>query len=119
MTPVQPPIDLGAVTRVLTEVANERVRQVEKWGLQIHPDGTGPELIPGVEAKRDAYRDECDLAGLTGQETWAQILFEEFFEALSETESVPLRKELVQVAAVCAAWIEDLDRRGALQEVPC
>jgi hypothetical protein len=62
----------------------ERQRQIAKFGDQHHPDGT-----------------------------WMHVLIEEVFEALAEEDPAKLRAELVQVAAVCAAWITDIDGRGS------
>jgi len=43
--------------------------------------------------------------------TWEMILLEEVWEALAETDPVKLRAELIQVAAVAVAWVEDIDSR--------
>ncbi|MEY9934267.1 hypothetical protein ABH926_008932 [Catenulispora sp. GP43] len=40
------------------------------------------------------------------------MLLEEVYEALAEVDPAALRAELVQVAAVAAAWVEDIDSRG-------
>jgi hypothetical protein len=95
---------------VLKDVAIERTRQDEKWGLQNHPDGTGGfgRSLDATDAKR-----ECQEAFATGEGTWALVLQEEVAEALAESDREALRMELVQVAAVAVAWIEALDRRDA------
>jgi len=36
---------------------------------------------------------------------------EEVAEAFAETDAALLRTELIQVAAVIAAWVSDIDRR--------
>ncbi|KOX45283.1 hypothetical protein ADL19_23445 [Streptomyces purpurogeneiscleroticus] len=110
------------LTLVLDEVARERVAQDEKWGEQNHPDGTGPREVFQVrymhELARDTRRATDAAAGKTpglehhGPLTWRHILLEEVFEALAEEKPAELRTELVQVAAVAAAWVEALDRRG-------
>ncbi|MEV7154872.1 hypothetical protein AB0N77_09635 [Streptomyces misionensis] len=90
------------------EIDAERQRQLAKWGEQHHPDGTGERRW------RDAanhVRGEVDDAARRGTTTWRDILREEVFEALAESDSAALRTELIQVAAVCAAWIHDLDTR--------
>ena len=91
-------------------VCAERQRQIEKWGPQSHPDGTDAEkwALHAV-----ACRDKCNQAAREGRLTWLHILCEEVAEAGAETEWPELRAELVQVAAVCAAWIEDGDARAA------
>lgn len=92
----------------LAAVAAERQRQDDKWGEQNHPDGTGGRYeVRHAEAARRA----CDTAARTRDLTWRHILNEEVAEALAETDPVNLRAELVQVAAVAAAWVECLDRR--------
>ncbi|MCM2390174.1 hypothetical protein [Streptomyces albipurpureus] len=90
-------------------VDTERQRQLAKWGDQRHPDGTGqyPELI--VDA--DVARMACQQAAEGEYLTWLHILREEAAEALAETDPAKLRTELVQIAAVCAAWIHDIDTR--------
>ncbi|MCQ9178938.1 NUDIX hydrolase [Streptomyces sp. IBSBF 2953] len=94
----------------VADVDGERQRQLEKWGEQHHPDGTGS--APQGEAAALA-RMECQDAFGAGYGTWCHVLFEEVREALAESDRTALRAELVQVAAVCAAWIADLDSRPA------
>jgi hypothetical protein len=98
----------GNTLSVLTEVADERAAQDEKFGsIQNIPDGTGPDLVR-------SYR----LAGLRhkndrGEATFLSVLEEEIEEAALEDDPVKLRAELVQVAAVAVKWIEHIDRRSA------
>ncbi|MFI8531766.1 hypothetical protein ACIGMX_16190 [Streptomyces aquilus] len=88
----------------------ERQRQLAKFGDQHHPDGTGqyPETIDA-----DVARMACECAAEGGYLDWMHILREEVAEAFAESDPVKLRAELVQVAAVCAAWIADIDSRGS------
>jgi hypothetical protein len=95
---------------VLSEVAAERVRQDAKWGEQNHPDGTGMNY---QRALAEEERRTCQAAFRNGRGTWRHVLAEEFFEAMAEKDPAALRAELVQVAAVAAAWIEAIDRRQA------
>jgi hypothetical protein len=95
----------------LEEIALERKRQDAKFAEQNHPDGTGPEY----ERYASQARIACEDAKLFGRVTWKHILAEEFFEALAESDPAKLRTELLQVAAVCVAWVEALHRR---QEQP-
>lgn len=88
----------------------ERQNQIAKWGDQHHPDGTGA-LSQVLEA--DKARQGCKNAFARGDGTWMHVLIEEVFEAFAEEDPVKVRAELVQVAAVCAAWIADIDSRGA------
>ncbi|MEV8048400.1 hypothetical protein AB0P02_31820 [Streptomyces griseoluteus] len=105
------------------EVDTERQRQLAKWGDQHHPDGTGPRTaaIVGMlcHADRAAHyaRIACQSAAEEGEVTWRLVLAEEVLEALAESDPERLRTELVQVAAVCAAWISDIDSRTAPDHV--
>ncbi|SFK74701.1 hypothetical protein [Streptomyces pini] len=93
----------------------ERQLQLARWGDQRHPDGTG---TPGYIAKARAARERCQRDAISPDgPLWALVLLEEVYEALAETDPAALRAELVQVAAVCAAWISDLDRRPAAAPV--
>ncbi|MEU9921907.1 hypothetical protein AB0H51_11520 [Streptomyces griseoluteus] len=91
-------------------VDDERQRQLEKFGDQHHPDGTG---LPVCEHAARRYRDHADRAAASGHLAWRDVLLEEVYEALAESAPARLRAELVQVAAVCAAWVADIDSRGA------
>lgn len=91
-------------------VDTERQRQLAKFGDQHHPDDTGSTFY----AKRSvAARRNCQLAADAGMTAWDLVLLEEVYEALAESDPSALRTELVQVAAVCAAWIADIDSRPA------
>ena len=89
-----------------TAVDEERTRQLARWGDQHHPDGTGPEAADWA----DRAREMCQQAARDGEMTWALILEEEVAEALAESDPTALRTELIQAAAVIAAWLHDLDR---------
>lgn len=86
----------------------ERQRQLAEFGDQRHPDGTGP---PIYQHSARRYRDHADRAAAGGVLAWRDILLEEVHENLAESDPATLRAELLQVAAVCAAWISDIDRR--------
>lgn len=94
--------------RFFREVDAERARQLAKWGDQRHPGGNGH-----FEWKEKArlHRKICDAAEEDGRTTWDYVLLEEVYEALAEEDPAELRTELIQAAAVIAAWIEDIDRR--------
>ncbi|MFB7589336.1 hypothetical protein [Streptomyces sp. NPDC056169] len=98
-------------------VDDERQAQLAKWGEQKHPDGTGPR-VPAIVGRlcfadeaADYARLECQSAAKADEVTWRHILAEEVLEALTEDDLVKLRAELVQVAAVAAAWVRDIDTR--------
>lgn len=118
------------MSNVLHDILQERHRQNEKWDEQNHPDGTGPNELPLLEVW---YHDDNDCSPLedssakdlakaatkstdeghgSGYGTWADILLEEVFEALAESDPAKLRTELIQVAAVATQWVEAIDRRN-------
>lgn len=94
--------------QIFSDINNERKRQDEKWGEQHHPDGTSYEIFNWLA---DQFRNASNTNDKNGELTWTNILEEEVYEALSETDQAMLRKELIQVMAVCCAWVEDIDGR--------
>lgn len=75
-------------TEVLKNIVEERIRQDKKWGIQSH-----------------------------NFDRWFSILGEEFGEIAKEINKNPnnlynedLIYDLTQVAAVCVAWLEYLER---------
>jgi hypothetical protein len=95
---------------ILAAISDERDAQDAKWGEQNHPDGTGGRDAAVMAA---ALRTQCDARHRQGRGTFADILAEEVAEAFAEEDPGKLRTELVQVAAVAAAWVEAIDRRQA------
>lgn len=104
----------------LAAVKTERERQDKKWG----PDQTHPDVHPEATDAYDAAMfsmcpeestakemNEDDVRA--GTVNWAAILMEEVAESIAAAKNDPtnLRTELVQVAAVAAAWVNDLDNR--------
>ena len=104
----------GRTETALADIGEERERQFAKWGPQHHPDGTG---LENARYLADKARERCDEAAREGRVTWNHILTEEFCETRAETDPVKLRKELVQVAAVATAWVEDIDSRDDHHEL--
>lgn len=96
--------------RIMADVAEERSRQDLRWGKQHHPNGTSMAFKPLA----DAARNNCRAADANGTVTWMHILREEVWEAISETDRVKLRNELIQVIAVGVAWVENLDEAAAV-----
>lgn len=108
-------------------VVGERSQQDARWGVQDHPDGTGPATMPlfsatatGVADVDEAHYISDLMLGRTvwrfsggGDRagTWADILLEEVFEAMAEDDPAKLTHELTQVAAVAVAWAEAIERR--------
>lgn len=102
--------------RFAEDLDTERQAQLNKFGDQRHADGTGAQHYVAMadEAREDV---ELFIAQHSGPE-WALVLLEEVYEALAESDPVNLRTELVQAAAVIAAWVSDLDRRADNGEHP-
>lgn len=95
---------------VLDNIAHERLRQIDKWGVQDHPHVAEPGqggVYDTMMRIYTAYNDGNDQPG------WDTILLEELYEALTALAQGDIsegRTELVQVAAVATAWIEQIDR---------
>lgn len=96
--------------RAIDRVISERFAQHKKWGEQNHSDGTGRAADVDNANRAKALTDRH---AETGDLTWRDILAEEFFEALAESDEDALKTELVQVAAVATAWVEAIERRSA------
>lgn len=94
--------------QLLAALAGERARQEVRWDAQSHPDGTG---APHFKAAATRARRACDRAAASGTLTWREILSEEFYEALAESDLAALAGELRQIAAVAVNWSEDITRR--------
>lgn len=104
-------LDSAATERVLADIGDERERQDVKHGaIQDIPDGTGGKLF---REQADYARAITDSRAAKGTVTWADVLREEFFEAMAESDPALLREELIQTAAVCVKWVEHIDRKGA------
>ncbi|MDG9703743.1 hypothetical protein [Streptomyces sp. DH37] len=86
----------------------ERQRQLERWGDQRHPDGTGQ---PGDWETADLARRHCQAMSAAGLVTWRDIVWEEAAEAFAETDPERLAAELIQLASLCQAWVVALSAR--------
>ena len=95
--------------RVFDDVAAEREAQVAQWGDQQLPFGTGSAQD---QLLARAYRDTTQKHDADGTVTWRDVLLEEVFEAMAESDPGKLRDELVQVLAVGTKMIEDIDRNA-------
>jgi hypothetical protein len=116
----------AALFTVAMEAVGEMQAEDEKWGIQRHRDGTGKgygnDMLVDLDRfgmdtaanPADVARDRANhYAGLNNGDAleWEQILTEEFFEALEESDPAKLRTELLQVAAVALNWVTDIDSR--------
>lgn len=102
-------VDLARLARVSSDISEERFAQEHKWGQQNLPDGTHETFTYEANIRRAS----CQAAARADTVTWRHVLLEEVYEALAETDPAALRTELIQVAAVAAAWVEAIDRRTA------
>lgn len=94
--------------QVVEDILAELAKAMAKFPDQHLPNGTG-----GGEwaVMRDRRREVVDHKLSNGTATWMDVVLEESYEAFAETDPVPLRAELVQVAAMAIRWIQDIDRR--------
>lgn len=92
---------------MLRDVATERARQDARWGEQNHPVGNDTRRVEAAEY----FRRTCDQAAVDGTCTWALILLEEVYEAISAATETEAEEELIQVAAVAVNAVESI-RRG-------
>lgn len=97
------------VTKIVRDLANERMRQDKLWGVQNHPNGTG---MVGDSDRADSAKHVCQVMFRNDMGSWRDILHEEVQEAFAEHDPELLRTELIQVAAVALAWVENIDRGG-------
>jgi len=91
----------------LAAVMRERRRQDEKFGWpRGYTDGTAASYADLADRQKAVVAAQDEV----GRVEWADVLLEEVFEALAEPpQSVALRDELVQVAAVALAWVQALE----------
>lgn len=94
--------------RIVERVLAERRRQDLRWGPPSHPNVTGSAQQRALA--REA-RERCQAAFAAGTGGWSHVLAEEVAEAHAEEDLDRLQNELVQVAAVTFAWLEDLAQR--------
>jgi len=96
---------------LLHEVTRERERQDQKWGEQNHPM-IRPGDLGYFERAMDGSQAAYETAEANGTVAWSDILLEEVYEALAETDIEKQKVELIQVAAVALSMIECLDRKA-------
>jgi hypothetical protein len=97
-----------AKNRTLAQVLGELHLQDMKWGpARQQPNGTGPRFNFDA-GLADHYRQITNENFANGRGTWADILTEEFYEAMAEENPRKLKAELIQVAAVAVAWVVSL-----------
>lgn len=107
---------------VMERVFKRRIEQEAKYGdaNKVLVDGTGPEvrwLGPYTGDSADTIestlrRDYEDFEDEAGLPTWAHLVREEVAEAFKETDPTLLTNELLDVAALCVAWVEKIEARA-------
>lgn len=109
--------------QVLDEIWEERQRQDEKFGVQHRETEMRTDRLYRILRAHDPLtvaRAEYEFEVKQNRVSWMTVLAEEFLEAIIETtppvDRKALRAELIQVAAVAVAWIEDLDRTEVASE---
>ena len=107
---------------IFEEIRIERQKQNEKWGEQNHPcldqvllkrkGGCSPQrMCEEYEIPSESRaKHKCDTESNRGKLTYAHIAIEEMSEVVSTFDIHKRREELVQLTAVCVAWIEKIDR---------
>ena len=108
--------------RIFEEIRIERQKQNDKWGEQNHPclDETLLKRQGGCTTQRMCQEYEipseerakqlCETNFKRGTGTYAHIAIEEMSEVISAFDTQKRRGELIQLTAVCVAWIEKIDR---------
>ena len=91
---------------VMKAVFQERLRQLEKWGKQTHPDLNHDDKFY-IEQSNYVKEWNEELVE-KGRISWSSILLEEVTEVLEARDINDTYTELIQVMAVCQAWIEDI-----------
>jgi NTP pyrophosphatase (non-canonical NTP hydrolase) len=100
---------VAAVRAIAADVLAERRRQRKRYPTSERmPDGTGG---GGRETWARIAKNACERADREGRLTHADVFDEETGEVLEATDPDKLETELIQVAAVCFKWIEDLRER--------
>jgi hypothetical protein len=96
---------------LLDHVLDEIRRAQGLFGDQVElPDGTG---VKGDTMLADIAKSWVARGVEAGSLTWRDILREEYYEALAESDPVLLSTELIQVAAVCLRWAHAIRTRKA------
>lgn len=97
---------------VMLEVMRERLAQEKQWGTQNHPirPAKGPWRRHELKDIATWMKSLCEVRRERGEMTWRDILLEEVHEVFAEEDPEKQREELIQVMAVAAAMIDNIDR---------
>lgn len=112
---------IAKLPEIFKQMIVERRNQLEKHGLQNHipslpKDGVVDVLKNGDNTLQimpeEMCKAACDQSFAEGNPSWAAIAIEELAEAIDAPTEAARREELVQLATVCAAWIEMIDKQN-------
>lgn len=95
--------------KVMEKIVRERKRQDDKWGVQDRR--VGHNRCPQNHGIELHMRGLVQDAASKGNLTWLLILGEELAEVGNAYSEDDAEKELVQVAAVAIAALENIQRR--------
>lgn len=96
---------------VVVEFWMEADRARDKFGDQDHlPLGCGHS---DYRVFADSRRAITNARAADGRVTWKDVLLEEVYEALAESDPQKVRAELVQVGAVAARMVLAIDRASS------
>ena len=110
------------MNNIFEEIRIERQKQNDKWGEQNHPcldqvllnrngSCTTERMCEEYEIPTELRaKISCETAFSKGFGTYAHIAIEEMSEVVSAFDIHKRREELIQLSAVCVAWIEKIDR---------
>jgi len=105
--------------RIYADIYAERQYQINKWGEQHRNLGMGGKTwqtrADKAKARCDAQEKNSQSPNADDKATWLAVLEEEFCEAMAESDYAAIRAELIQVAAVAVAIIEDIETHYAPQ----
>lgn len=102
---------LSVRCRLLQDVVTEAARARALHGDD-NPDGIRPDFADLADAVRAATTVRTEV----GEQSWCDILAEEFMEVVVEVDLAKRRDELVKLAAAAIRWAETIDRRLGKKE---
>lgn len=114
------------MNKVLEEISGEREINGSVFGERNHHDGTGENCFlfgrgtPGENTYKSLRDRAVEVNGWDDSSdriSFAGVLLEQVFEAVSKSDQDVLRGELLQCAAIAVEWVEKIDR-DQLNTVP-
>ena len=96
---------LNECNHIFQEILIERKRQKQKWEEQNLKSGCNKKKYKLLS---DYFKIVYETNVKIKQVSWADILLKEIYEALAEDDTVKIKKELIQSAAIIIAMILNL-----------